>query len=70
MRGCHSPECTPYVDLGPALQEDGIFGPKTEAATLLFQSAQYPTEGSIDADGQVGPITHGKMDRLLAQQLC
>lgn len=43
----------------PALVADGIFGPKTRAAAVAFQSKH-----GLDADGIVGPITWGKLDEL------
>lgn len=33
----NSPDCYPYINLGPGLQTDGRFGPKTLAATKAFQ---------------------------------
>jgi len=36
----------------PLLREDGIFGPKTQAAVINFQ-----TKNRIGADGAAGPLT-------------
>jgi peptidoglycan hydrolase-like protein with peptidoglycan-binding domain len=50
-----------YRDLSgnpsPALQVDGIFGPKTETAVRGFQSAIHADVPSMAVDGIVGPTT-------------
>jgi hypothetical protein len=43
----------------PALEADGIFGPKTRAAVVAFQ-----TKHGLSPDGIVGPLTWGKLDEL------
>lgn len=41
---------------------DGIFGPKTKAAVVTFQTAM-----GVDVDGIVGPITSGALKEVLAK---
>lgn len=47
-------------DVGPI---DGIFGPKTRAAVIAFQ-----TDSNIDVDGIVGPQTFGALDLAEASE--
>lgn len=42
-------------------ENDGVFGPRTEAATKAFQAAL-----GVAADGVVGPATRAAVERLLA----
>jgi peptidoglycan hydrolase-like protein with peptidoglycan-binding domain len=45
---------------GSALADDGDFGPKTQAAVECFQSLS-----NLSPDGDVGPLTWGKMQSEL-----
>lgn len=46
----------------PPLVVDGIFGPKTRAATVTFQKSQ-----SLEPDGIVGPLTWGALDKFVSR---
>lgn len=41
-----------FLGAQPPLDVDGIFGPKTRAAVIAFQ-----TQSRLVADGKVGPLT-------------
>ncbi|MBP6857615.1 MAG: peptidoglycan-binding protein [Candidatus Pacebacteria bacterium] len=47
---------TKIPTLVPQLVPDGIFGPKTYQAVIIFQKAN-----SLKIDGIVGPITRGAL---------
>jgi len=53
-RGSRGPDVVKWQTIVGALPADGIFGPKTEAATRQYQSAN-----KLVPDGVVGPATWG-----------
>lgn len=59
-----SPNCSPYINVGPALPVDGVFGPSTLAATESFQR-----QTGLRVDGIVDPLTHFVMDNLISQKI-
>jgi len=45
----------------PALREDGVLGPRTHAAIMLFQQS----DGTLKVDGTVGPKTRDALTKAL-----
>ena len=61
----NSPDCYPYINLGPAVQTDGNFGILTLAATTAFQlGASNQTTLYPSVEAKVEKENHGPINLL------